>query len=69
MAACCITCFANWPRARPPDERGNGGSPARRSAAGVRRDRAAVPRKRPLLTHHGGLLHYVLRQLAARKAA
>jgi len=28
-----------------------------------------VLRKRALLTHHGGLLHYVLRQLAAKKAA
>lgn len=30
---------------------------------------AAVPRKRPSLTRHGGILHYVLRQLAAKKAA
>jgi len=28
-----------------------------------------MPRKRRALTHHGGLLHYVLRQLAVRKAA
>jgi hypothetical protein len=29
-----------------------------------------MPRKRPVLAHHGGILHYVLRQLAgARKAA
>jgi len=46
-----------------------GGSPARRLAAGVREVRAAAPRKRTSLTHHGGILHYVLRQLAKRKAA
>jgi len=28
-----------------------------------------VPRKLPFLTRHGGILHYVLRQLAAKKAA
>jgi hypothetical protein len=39
------------------------------SAAGVRVGRPAVPRKRPMLTRNGGILHYVLRQLAAKKAA
>jgi len=44
-----------------------GGTPARRSTAGVRPTREAMLRKRPRLTHHGGLLHYVLRQLAAKQ--
>ena len=48
---------------------GLSGSPARASGAGVRKGRAAMPRKRPSLTRHGGLLHYVLRQLAAKKTA
>jgi len=48
---------------------GPGESPARASGAGVRDARAAVPRKQASLTRHGGILHYVLRQLASRKAA
>ena len=47
----------------------NSGSPAHASGAGVRKDRAAMPRKRPFLTRHGGILQYVLRDLAAKSKA
>ena len=68
MAACCTTCCDSWLRRRLPDI-GRGGSPALRNAADVRQAREAVLRKRARLTHHGGLLHYMLCQLDAKQAA
>ena len=66
MVACCSTCCVSWLHATDAlGYRTQAKARPRARTRGVRQG-ASHASQSPCLTHHGGLLQYVLRQLAAR---